>query len=123
MLPLDALKQPPTSLQIQSNNARSLGQDLTSGGQPLARDGDEGTAEFSSVPIVARRVRPAAGDGRGAESLSRLPLFDMHFEVNPKDPEYDSRVYLDVDQVKEKWLAANCAGVICVPYVSAVGLG
>lgn len=107
MLPPDALKQHPTWLQIHTNDDRFRGQHLTSRSQLLARDGDEGIEEFSSVPIIARRIRPATGGGRGVDSLSRLPLFDMHFEVNPKDPEYDSRVDLDVDQVKKRE-AVNC---------------
>lgn len=31
----------------------------------------------------------------------RPPLFEMHFEMNPRDPEYDAKIYLAVDQVNQ----------------------
>ncbi|CAN0286077.1 unnamed protein product, partial [Ectocarpus sp. 12 AP-2014] len=74
-----------------------------------------------SSPIVTRRALPGGsgggvgvGGGGGTSSLSssssslaslqqqqrRPPLFEMRFEMNPRDAEYDAKVYLSVDQVE-----------------------
>lgn len=39
-------------------------------------------------------------EGTAEPCSSMPPLFEMHFEMNPRDPEYDAKVYLAIDQVK-----------------------
>lgn len=68
----------------------------------------------------------AGGDGGGddggyGDANSRL--FEMHLEMNPRDPEYDAKVYLAVDQVgkccRREWGDPNrvtgvSVGVRCI---------
>lgn len=76
-------------------------------------------AKRGRAPIVTRRGLAVAGgagvvgggDDRWKAGTARLscppPLFEMHFEMNPRDPEYDAKIYLAVDQVGvicERWL-------------------
>lgn len=62
-------------------------------------------------PIVSRRSVSAkrgagsigerlTGGQRGEDSLLP-PLFEVHFEMNPRDPDYDSKVYLALDQASK----------------------
>ncbi|CAM9510658.1 unnamed protein product [Pylaiella littoralis] len=53
------------------------------------------------------RGRAASTESSSPASLSsssspplRPPLFEMHLEMNPRNPEYDAKVYLAVDQVE-----------------------
>ena len=62
-------------------------------------------------PIVSRRgVSARRGEGtigqrlRGGqrrEDSLLPPLFEVHFEMNPRDPDYDSKIYLAIDQASE----------------------
>lgn len=38
----------------------------------------------------------------------------MHFEMNPRDPEYDAKIYLAVDQVNQCSTAASLRNEMCV---------
>lgn len=88
--------------------------------QLIAEGGDHGSGELRrSSPIVTRRSAlpgraGAGGAGKGWAgssdlSTSRPPLFEMHLEMNPRDPQYDAKVYLAVDQVS--WGRLNgCCG-------------
>lgn len=77
-------------------------------------------------PIVTRRaISTWTGGGQerrkaGIDSMRlaedemgytpvRPPLFEVHFEMNPRDPEYDAKIYLAIDQVK-------CAAAVMVPH-------
>ena len=65
----------------------------------------------SRSPIVSRRgvsARGGAGPigqrlrgGQRGEDPLLPPLFEVHFEMNPRDPDYDSKVYLAIDQASE----------------------
>lgn len=63
-------------------------------------------------PIVSRRGVSAEGGvgsigqrlrgGQIGEDSLLPPLFEVHFEMNPRDPDYDSKVYLALDQASKE---------------------
>lgn len=85
------------------------------------RSSDTAAAPTSArfKPIVARRASDILGgtrDGKNTEeeedgealSWSPPPLFELRFDKNPQDPEYDAKIQLAVDQVRTR--AASGAG-------------
>lgn len=68
-------------------------------------------AGVGSSPIVSRRSVSARGEagaigqrlreGQRGEDPLLPPLFEVHFEMNPTDPDYDSKIYLAIDQASE----------------------
>lgn len=93
----------------------------------LADDRHDGTVAHNErgvnrSPIVTRRgVSARRGAGtigqhlrgkKNGEEPLLPPLLEVHFEMNPRDPDYDFKIYLAFDQASEGRRAGGKVGVV-----------